>query len=292
MGQSENAWPVERWVEGEQRQDAREGNTEKRTRVGLPCPYMWLLLDAEPGGGVLGKDLAQTYVAAKRLDRLVSSLFHHHKFADPVHRGLGDATGPERVSSDGLGLHPCARYRPLQNGAHGVLVETALGQAPMTIDSAEDGSFLDRGLTDPDTQGPHRTSSSMLAKRNSQLAARTLLVGLRCGHVDDHALLTEGEFVNLDAREFGSSEAAGEAYQSECPVAQTKQIVRTSFHDPANVRGEKRIFSFLCGSEGSADSFQCFSDHHVTSGGGRVGETGRLMGLGDGCEPAGDEIGR
>ena len=26
-GPSENAWPVERWVEGEQRQEAREGNT-------------------------------------------------------------------------------------------------------------------------------------------------------------------------------------------------------------------------------------------------------------------------
>ena len=34
-------------------------------------------------------------------------------------------------------------------------METAFGQAPMTIDSAEDGSFLDRGLTDPGTQGPN-----------------------------------------------------------------------------------------------------------------------------------------
>ena len=91
------ATAVEWWVQGEQRQKARKGNTEKRARGGLPCPYIWLLLDAEPGGGVLGKDLAQTYASGERVSTVLCPvLFHHHKFADPVHRGLGDAAGPEQ----------------------------------------------------------------------------------------------------------------------------------------------------------------------------------------------------
>jgi hypothetical protein len=71
--------------------------------IGPTLPYLYMLVDAEPGSGILDKDLAPSNVAAKCLNRLVSSLFHHNKFTDSVHCGLGDASSPEGVTGEELG---------------------------------------------------------------------------------------------------------------------------------------------------------------------------------------------
>ena len=238
----------------------RKGNSvlyDERKGSALRCYFLICrcFLDAEPGGGILDKDMAQSNVAAKHFDRFVPGLFHHDKFTDSVHCGLRDATSPEGVTCEEFGLHSGAGYGSFQNGANRILKETALGHAPMAIDSAEDGSILDACCPDPYPQGSNRASFHMLAEGDSNVAARTLLIGLRYWHVDDYTVFPKGELANLNPRKFGSPEAAGEADQSERPVAQTKQIGRRSFHDPANVRGKKRIFSFLCGTERSPDSF-------------------------------------
>ena len=115
--------------------------------------------DAEPGGGVAGKHLADADVSGQHLGRLVAGLAHDVALADSVHRGLGDASGAEAMSAQRLRLQAGAAGGPLHDPADAVLVESATRDLAMAVHPAKDGSGRDAGVGEPPAQRADRAGS-------------------------------------------------------------------------------------------------------------------------------------
>jgi len=177
-------------------------------------------LDAEPGGGVAGEDLADADVAGEHLGRLVAGLAHDVALADSVHRRLGDASGAQAVAAQRLRLQAGAAGGPLQDPADAVLVKPAAGEPAMAVDPAKDGTGADARRRQPAAQHADRAGGIVSPKGNADLAADGLLVGLRAVEIDDQAILGEGEVGKVDRGELGAAEGASEADQNQCPVAE------------------------------------------------------------------------
>jgi hypothetical protein len=245
-------------------------------------------LDAEPGGGVAGEDLADADVSGEHLGRLVAGLAHDVALADSVHRGLGDASGAQAMAAQGLRLQTGAAGGPLQDPADAVLVEPAAGELAMAVDPAKDGTGGDARRGQPAAQRADRAGGVLLPKGNADLAAGCLLVGLRAAEIDDQAVLGEGEV--------GKSIAAS-SERRKAPAKPTRMSARS--RRPESVSGQQATIRrmslvrsgalpFLGGADRAADALEGLAHDKVMARRGRGFKSCRLVGLGDRGEPAGD----
>ena len=90
----------------------------------------------------------------------------------------------------------------------------------MAGDPAKDGTGGDARRGEPAAQCADRAGGVLLPKGNADLAAGSLLVGLRAAQVDDQAVLGEGEVGIVDRGKLRAAEGAGEADQNQRPVAE------------------------------------------------------------------------
>ena len=245
-------------------------------------------LDAQPGGGVAGEDLADADVPGEHLGRFVAGLAHDVALADPVHRRLGDASGAQAMAAQRLRLQAGAAGGPLHDPADAVLVEAAAGGPAMAVNSAECGTIDDAGTGQPAAQGAHRTGCVLLPKGNADLAASCLLVGLRAAQVNDQTVLGEGEVGKFDRGQLRAAEGAGEADQNEFPVAEARERLGARGNDPANVGGSKRSLTLLGVADRAADAFEGLAHDEVMARRGRLFKSRCLVGLGDRGQPAGN----
>ena len=109
------------------------------------------------------------------------------------------------------------------------------------------------------TQRADRAGVLVRSKRNADLSAGSLLVGLRPAQVNDDSVRGEGQIRDFDGRELRPSEGASKAHEDQRTVPGPEETVGAVFDDPADVGGEQWVFTFLPGADGAANSLQCLA---------------------------------
>jgi hypothetical protein len=220
-------------------------------------------LDTEPGSGIAGEDLPDPDVPGEHLGRLVAGLAHDVALADAVHRGLGDASGTQRVAAQRLRLQTGAAGGDFENPADAVLVEPAAGELAMAVDPAKDGTGGDARFGEPAAEGADRASLLLLPKGNADLVAGCLLVGLRAAEINDQAVLGEREVGKVDRGKLRAAEGAGKAHQYQRPVALASEGLGAAGNDPADVAGQERGLAFLGGADRAANALEGLAHDEV-----------------------------
>jgi len=126
----------------------------------------------------------------------------------------------QAMSTQRLWLQAGAAGGPLHDPADAVPVKPAAGELAVAVDPAKDGAGADARRGQPAAQRADRAGGVLLPKWNTDLAAGSLLVGLRAAEVDDQAVLGEGEVGEVNRSQFRTAEGAGEADENERPVTE------------------------------------------------------------------------
>ena len=114
-------------------------------------------LNSEAGRRILAEDLAGTDVAPERGHGLVTRLLHDDELAHAVHRGLGHATGAERVPAELLDLQSRPTGCTLQELADGIGVQAAPRNMSVSSNGTEDRAIGNPGPVEPLAQRADRT---------------------------------------------------------------------------------------------------------------------------------------
>ena len=90
----------------------------------------------------------------------------------------------------------------------------------MAVDPVKDGAGGDARRSEPASRGADRAGYLVGPKGNADLAAGSLLVGLRAAEIDNQAVLGEREVGQVDRGKLRAAEGAGEADKDQRPVAE------------------------------------------------------------------------
>src|SRR5579871_576946 len=115
-------------------------------------------------------------------------------------------------------------------------------------------------------------------------------VGLGSRDGDDQTLVLKPDVLAAEGYQFAAAEGAGESHEQEGAVAQGAEVFGPGFggeHLAQEVRGN-RVLAVLGGAFYSTDAGQDRA-HELVLGG--IGESGELMGLGDGGQVALNGVG-
>ena len=211
----------------------------------------------------------------------------------PAWGGGGGEPGPQRVAGE-VGDLELGEAGGSDEDPADRPVAHAIGEEMVpAIHDPEQGARVDLGEAAPALEGDHRVGLLVAARRDADLLARRLGVGLAAPDAQQQAAVDLADVGAVEGSDLGAAQGAGEAEEEDAVVAHVAEALLRGgrHHLPELGDAEGRRLGAGSDSELAADA-----PHDQTNleflGGGRS-DTARLVGEGDGrqleVDPGGGE---
>jgi hypothetical protein len=174
------------------------------------------------------------------------------------------------VAGDVGCIHPGSRRGGFENRRDRIAMQSCVGYAAVTIDSAEDGALNDFCGGEPFAERFDRAGIVVLAKRDRDLVAGLLLIGFRAGYVDHEAGIRKPQVAYRHRTEFRAAKRSRESNQDQSAIAQAEQILRTSCKKATDIVQQKWVFALLRDAQGATCALENFADNEMLGGRGGV----------------------